>query len=117
MNRQDLGRKSEDLALLHLRRLRHRVLDRNVHFPFGELDLVTLDRRTVVFTEVRAKTSLAYGTPEETIDKAKQNRIKKAAAAYLYRKGWEDREVRFDVVAMVWRGQEPEISYYKDAFR
>lgn len=117
MKRHDLGKKSEDLALAYLRKLRHKPVDRNVRSRIGEVDLVTLDKKTLVFTEVRAKSGLSHGSPEETIDRRKQSRIKKVAETYLYRKGWEDREVRFDVVTLVWDGEAYDLSYYKDAFR
>lgn len=117
MTRQKLGQKSEDLAVQYLRRLSHKILDRNIHSHLGEVDIVSLDRKTVVFTEVRAKSHVQYGLPEETIDEQKQWRIKRTAETYLYRRNLLEREVRFDVITLLWTEKEYSLNYYKDAFR
>ena len=98
--RLDLGRGGEDLAARHLSGLGYRLLGRSVRSRLGELDLVMKDGPTIVFIEVKTRSSGRFGEPEEAVDPRKQARIARAAQVYLKLKGWTDVPMRFDVVAI-----------------
>jgi putative endonuclease len=100
-NTRALGRAGEDLAERHLIGAGFRILARNVHLRHAELDLVALDRTTLVFVEVRLRRSARFGSGEESVDRRKQRRIA-AAAAELLARGRLPRaaRIRFDVVAI-----------------
>lgn len=72
----------------------------NAATPRGEVDLVMDDGDTLVFVEVRERSSAAYGTPAETVTSAKQRRIAQAALAYAKENGLTRRPLRFDIVAV-----------------
>ncbi len=99
-SRRELGKAGEDLALSHLLSLGYTLLERNYRGRRGEIDLVLRDGETVVFVEVKRRTSGAFGLPEEAVDGRKQRRIAAVAAGYLARHGLADRPCRFDVVAV-----------------
>jgi len=115
-DRRSVGRLGEDLAAEYLTRKGLKLIDRNVRTPFGEIDLICRDRRTLVFVEVKARRSMAFGRPDEAVGSDKQRRLSRSALAYLASKAWEDRPARFDVLSIILDGPEPEIVHLADAF-
>lgn len=77
------------------------VLARNWRSRTGELDLVLGRDRQVVFCEVKARASQAFGSPFEAVTAAKQARLRRLAAEWLAVAGLGSREVRFDVAAVL----------------
>ena len=118
------GQASEDLAVSFLEARGFVVCDRNVTLAGAELDLVARlpgdagAADTVVFIEVRSRADDLAGHPSETIGRAKQRRLLRAATAWLVRASlWEQVEVRFDVVAIVFGNDKaPEITWIPEAF-
>jgi len=96
----ELGRSSEDAAVDLLERQGYRVIARNFRKPFGEVDVVALDRDTVCFIEVKARRSEKFGLPQEAVSSLKQKRIMRVALAFLKERRMLERKVRFDVVAL-----------------
>src|SRR4051812_35353249 len=98
-----LGPKGEAYALDLLKKRGHKLLAQNVSCPVGEIDLVTRHGDTLVFVEVRARSSVQFGTPAETITRSKQQKVRRAAEWYLA-KTFKNRALpncRFDVVALI----------------
>jgi putative endonuclease len=78
------------------------VLARNWRCRAGELDLVVAHGKTIVFCEVKTRTSDAFGLPAEAVTRAKQARIRKLAARWLSEEAkGRAREIRFDVAAIL----------------
>ena len=105
-HRQLAGRIGERAAERHLAGAGYVILARNYRCSLGEVDLVALERRTVVFVEVKARRGAAAGAPLEVVSAHQRRRIIRAAAHYLGRHGLQDRLVRFDVVG-VWLDADP----------
>ena len=80
---KSLGQRGEDAAARFLKRKGYRILARGVDSPLGELDIIAVDGRTIVFVEVKTRTSTDAGHPAEAIDDRKQRRMTQAALAYL----------------------------------
>lgn len=101
---RDRGRAAERAAADHLEAHGLRVVDRNFEAAGAELDLVAHDDATpptYVFVEVRSRSSREHGSPLETVDRRKQQRVIRSATAWLVQHElWERVEVRFDVVAV-----------------
>lgn len=98
-DRISLGRRGEDLAAQHLKDHGYRIVDRNVRFRHGELDIVALDGPTLVFVEVRTVRAGAV-IPEESVTRKKQRQVAALAALYLQQHSQEDADWRADVVAI-----------------
>jgi putative endonuclease len=98
--RKILGRSGEDRAANYLADRGYIILERNYEAPYGEIDLIALDRGTVVFIEVKTRTTDAYGAPELAVDRRKQERMVKTALGYLKFKKLHQMPCRFDVVAI-----------------
>lgn len=89
-----------------------KVLERNWRCRYGEMDLVAEDGRTLVFIEVKARSSRRRGSPEEAVNQAKQARLSRIAGEYLAAHGALERTCRFDVVAV----EDGELRHHKAAF-
>ena len=98
--RKALGKAGEDHALKLLQQRGHKLVARNVLFKRGELDLVTWQGQTLVFTEVRTQSSMAFGTPAESVNARKQASVRRAAHTFLSRAFKDGRlpDCRFDIV-------------------
>jgi putative endonuclease len=116
--RRWFGDRSERAAARFLRRLRYRILARNVNLTIGELDLVALDGRTLVFVEVRSTAGGSVERPTLSVDSAKQRKLTAVALAYLQKHRLLDHPARFDVIAVSWPAnqREPQIVHYPNAF-
>ncbi|MHC1743751.1 MAG: YraN family protein [Syntrophobacteraceae bacterium] len=114
--RIDKGRKGEDIAAAFLKEQGLELLEQNVRCAIGEIDLVAKDGRTLVFVEVRSRSGSRFGLPQESISPAKQRRLTQLAKWYLQRHRLEDRPARFDVIAIRWVLEEPDITWIPNAF-
>jgi len=97
-----LGQRGEAAAARFLRRRGYKTLARSEHLGPGEIDLVMLDRRTIVFVEVKTRRSADWGHPSEAVDRHKQRKLTLLAQAFLKRHGLLECPARFDVVAVIW---------------
>lgn len=111
------GRAAEHLAAQYVEAMGYRIVDRNVRIGrFGELDLVAYDGETLVFIEVKARSSARFGMPEESITARKRRLLLRAAQLYMSVHGVADIPCRFDVVAIDLGRTPPEIRLYRNAF-
>jgi putative endonuclease len=116
--RRWFGSRSERAAERFLRRKGFRILARNFSCPRGELDLVALDRKCVVFVEIRSTAGEDVTRPAISVDMAKQRRLTDLALHYLQSRGLLNHAARFDVLAISWPPdqREPVIAHYPNAF-
>jgi len=116
--RQTLGQAGEDAACAELRRRGYEILARRYRTRMGEIDIVARDGRTVVFVEVKTRTSAAWGRPLDAVTPQKQAQVRRMATDYLWRTGMLDEPCRFDVVAVTTdpAGRDREVEVVADAF-
>jgi len=115
--RKILGRDGESLVRKHLKRRGYRILARNYTCPVGEIDIICLDGQTIVFVEVKTRSSDADAGPEETITRAKQRQLARVARFWLETHGRPQCAYRFDAVGVVMPpGKTPIVSHFVDAF-
>lgn len=113
MNKRQIGSRYEETAAAYLTEKGYCILERNFRCRQGEIDLICRHGRYLVFVEVKYRSHMTMGSPCEAVDARKQERIRKAAAYYLYSHGLgEDMPCRFDVVGIL--GSETEL--LQDAF-
>ena len=100
MKRRDTGILGEKLAKDFLKKKGYRIKETNYRCPGGEIDIIAKDKDSLVFIEVRTKTSLEFGSPEESITPTKKERLR--AVASHYRQTHSDLPPlwRIDVVAV-----------------
>ena len=115
---RSLGQRGEDAAARFLRKLGYIIVARGHRDRIGEIDLIAVEGRTVVFIEVKTRSSQAAGHPAEAVDDDKQRRLTKLALTYLKRHDLLECSARFDVVAITWPDarSKPKIEHFKNAF-
>ncbi|MCW2494859.1 YraN family protein [Jatrophihabitans sp.] len=113
-----VGNFGEDVAVRHLAALGLTILERNWRCPVGELDIIATEGSTLVFVEVKTRSSLAFGDPAEAVTAAKAARIRRLAVQWLAEHPEQRHpDVRFDVVSVVRVGPGGlTISHFPGAF-
>jgi putative endonuclease len=113
-----LGQRGEDAAVKFLKRRGYKIVGRGQRDQLGELDIIAVDRRTVVFVEVKTRTSAGGGGPHEAVTPQKQRKLANVALKYLRRHNLLEHAARFDVVAIIWPAHEkrPTIEHFVNAF-
>jgi len=111
----ELGWKGEDAAVQFLRSKGHRILERNWTLFGYEIDIVSEHDEYIVFVEVKTRTSVEWGNPEDFVGKRRMRRMIDAANHYLI-KNKIDKPARFDIVSIVWSENLFEIEHIEDAF-
>lgn len=114
--RKRLGQEGEDLAAGFLRKKGYRLIQRNYRCKTGEVDLIVLDRRVVVFVEVKTRSDHSFGSPFEAVEARKQRKMIRAAQYFLHEKKLDQRDARFDVVGISWQGGRPVVEHIENAF-
>jgi putative endonuclease len=114
--KQVLGKEGERIAEHYLKRKGYKVVERNYRCAAGEVDLIVLDRRVIVFVEVKTRTGHGFGTPLEAVQPRKQRKMMRAAQFFLSQKKLHQRDARFDVVGISWPAREPVIEHVENAF-
>ena len=100
MKRRDTGILGEKLAGNFLKKRSYRIIETNYRCPQGEIDIVARQKDTLAFIEVRTKTSLEFGSPEESITPTKKKRMRAAALHYQQTHSNLPQLWRIDVVAV-----------------
>jgi len=113
-----LGPLGEREAERYLLRKGMIILFRGYQDRVGEVDLIAVDQRTIVFVEVKTRSSDMAGDPEDAVDKGKQTKLTKTAIGFLKWHRLTECAARFDVVAIRWpeTSELPQIKHYVNAF-
>ena len=102
----DLGKRGEDAAAAFLERRGFEILERNFTCEAGEADIIALDDEALHFIEVKTRTSVAKGFPEEAVTKKKRQRYERIAELYLRTYDQEDTPITFDIVSLLVIGED-----------
>lgn len=116
MQIKELGKKGEEIALRFLKMNGYRILEKNYVCKMGEMDIIAKEKDTLVFIEVKTRTSTEFGPPQLAVNSRKQRQLSKVALNYLNEKRLKDVKARFDVVAILLRQKGEEIELIRDAF-
>lgn len=112
----EIGKRGEEIAAQFLRSKGFRVVERNWKCPLGEFDLICRDKDVFVFVEVKSSLKLAAVSPEARVNPRKQHKLHVLARYYIKHKAIQA-PCRFDVVAVWWENQEPQIRHIENAFQ
>lgn len=110
------GQQGEALALEYITNKGYEVLATNWRYRRSEVDIIAMDQKTLVFIEVKTRSSDYFGKPELAVTNRKKQLLIDAGTAYMQEilHTWE---VRFDIIAIVLRSEnDVEIQHYMDAF-
>ena len=115
-DRKALGADGERAAEEFLRARRYHIVERNYRCPVGEVDLIALDGKTVVFIEVKTRTGAGFGSPFEAVNRRKQGQVSRAAQYFLTAHRLHERAARFDVVGVWWEDGRAVCELVQNAF-
>lgn len=117
-NRQDLGKRGEEMALEYLLQRGMKLLERNWRSGHKELDLIMEEDGFVRIVEVRSRSFPAQIDPFESVDAGKRRKVILAARGYVAanRDKVRGKEVVFDVVSILFNGEAFKIEYIREAF-
>jgi putative endonuclease len=106
------GRRSENLAATYLAKKGYRILVRNWTCHWGELDLVCLKDKVLVFVEVKYRSTKNYGFPQEAITRQKIIKLKRTAQIYLSQTHPSQKSFRFEAVSIYQEKGKMKLSHY-----
>jgi putative endonuclease len=112
----DLGKRGEEIATAYLENLGYRILNANWRCARAEIDLIADQEGTIIFVEVKTRSSVDYGEPEEFVDYKKERQLEFASSVYIDMKNHQG-EIRFDIIAIVFENEHLyKINHIEDAF-
>ena len=111
--RHEIGKFGEDLAIRYLEQQEYKILERNFECKQGEIDIIAMDKKEVVFIEVKTRTNKKFGTPIEAVDKTKQKHLIKTAKYYIYKRHLENEFIRMDVIEVYICNNKCKINHIK----
>ena len=97
----------------YLEKKKYKIIEINHKNKLGEIDIVAQYKSTVVFVEVKSRSTLHFGRPSEAVDLRKQHKLRTVANLYLLQHQMMDKECRFDVIEVI-GGKE--INHIENAF-
>ncbi len=106
--RRQFGNKAEKLAARFLISKGYKILKRQYRTRGGEIDLIARDGEEIVFIEVKARKSIDFGYPEESVTRDKLRKIQTTAEMYLSKYQLQSAPYRIEVIAIEYRkGKDP----------
>jgi len=111
----ELGKLGEKMAAEYLKKSGYKILERNWRFKKNEIDIVAMHENKLVIVEVKTRTTLEFGTPEEAVSLKKQRFLIRAVNEFVNQKNLEN-EVRFDIIAVNPNSAGRKINHIPDAF-
>ena len=114
---QVIGRWGEEIAAQFLQQKGYEILQRNVRTPYGELDIVARCGATIVFVEVKTRTSSSFGLPEISVGPRKIRHLLDSAQSFMQLYAGTEQTWRVDVIAIEgWPGgPAPHIEVFENA--
>ena len=113
---QVIGLLGETLAADYLKEKGYTILERNARTPYGEIDLVACYESTIVFIEVKTRTSTRFGNPEDSITPSKRGHLIASIQAYLQSHPELTGDWRIDVIAIQKTGSpDTAITHFENA--
>lgn len=114
MNKKyEIGRFGEGKAVKYLKRKGYKILERNFFSRYGEIDIIALDKKEIVFIEIKSRTNSLYGNPAEAVTNNKLNHIYNTAKYYLYIHNLLNKPVRIDVIEIYIKNKKININHLK----
>lgn len=111
----ETGKKGEQLAAAYLANKGYSILETNWQSNHQEIDIIAKYQDILIIIEVKSRKSVFYGEPELFVTRNKQRMLIKAANHYLFRNKLS-LEVRFDIITVIFQGDEPVINHIENAY-
>lgn len=107
------GQTGEVIACNYLKKKKYKILEMNCRNRLGEIDIIAGHKKTIIFVEVKSRSTLAFGRPSEAVDMRKQNKIRGASQLYLIQNKLTENQCQFDVIEIL---DDEVINHIENAF-
>jgi len=114
-DKQQFGRRGEELALAFYKENQYTIVEKNWQLNHLEVDIIAKNDEYIVFCEVKTRSGDAFGVPQQSVTKQKQQNIIRAANYYVL-KNQISLEVRFDIISIVFNGEQYSLEHIPFAF-
>lgn len=111
----ELGKKGEQIAVDFLVEKGYKILATNFVFNKAEIDIIAQNKEILVAAEVKTRSSLAFGLPQEAVKPKKIQLLVKAMNEYVIQQDI-DAEIRFDIISIFKNNTTFEVEHIEDAF-
>ena len=111
----ELGKKGEQLAINFLVKKGYEIVERNYRFEKAEVDIIARRKDTLAVIEVKTRSSIDFGNPQDFVKPKQIKNLVKAVDEYVT-VNQLDVDVRFDIIAIVKNGKQFDIEHLEDAF-
>ena len=111
----DLGKKGEELAIEYLQKKGYKIVEKNYRFKKAEIDIIAKKENLLVCVEVKTRSSVYHGNPQDFVNSKKIKLLASAIDNYVVEKDL-DVEVRFDIIAILYNKKKQDINHIEDAF-
>lgn len=111
----DLGKLGEEVAVDFLQKNGYVILETNWTFQKAEVDIIAQKENTLAIVEVKTRSSIEFGLPQDFVKPKKIQLLVKAVNEYLISNDL-DLEVRFDIISVYKEDKELKIEHLEDAF-
>ena len=112
---RSIGIIGENIAHNYLLKKGYKILEKNFRVKAGEIDIIALENKTIVFVEVKSRSNNKYGLPYESVNYRKQQKIIRVAQNYINFKRLMDYQYRFDIIEVYLNSNE-KINHIQNAF-
>lgn len=112
-----IGREGEDIAVDYLTKKNFRIIERNYRCRMGEVDIIGIFFRELVFIEVKTRSNISFGYPYEAVDSRKILKIRRVAQNFISERKLYNMDVRFDIISIILNKDDfPKIEHIEYAF-
>ncbi|MCK0179827.1 YraN family protein [Flavobacteriaceae bacterium S0862] len=111
----ELGKKGEQLAVDYLLKNKYEIIERNYRFDKAEVDIIAKQKDTLAIIEVKTRSTLDFGNPQDFVKPKQIKRLVKAVDEYVTVNDL-DVDIRFDIIAIVNQGKSYDIEHLENAF-
>jgi len=100
LSNKQLGDLGEDISEIFLAKMGYSIIKRNYRCRLGEIDLIAKDKNKIIFFEVKTRTNLNFGYPEESVNNLKVLKLKKLAIFFAVSENMDNLDMQFDVISI-----------------
>jgi putative endonuclease len=111
---KELGEEGEQVAAEYLKKNGWQIQESNFRYSRSEIDIIASKNDLLIFVEVKARTNVKFGMPEDFVDKKKAENIIKGADHYVREINWQG-NIRFDIISIV-KNETIDFRHIEDAF-
>ena len=114
--KNSLGAKGEKQARKYLKKKGYNIVENNCRIGGSEIDVIAVKGDFLVFIEVKSRSSIEWGLPEEFVNERKRSKIISGARLFSVRKKYKDMFIRFDIISVVFTEGKYRIDHLENAF-